>query len=242
MKLSSCWTGLCFGKKYFYFLFRIRELAIEHDLDRFYDLVDPLHEQDVYLVGDMGPYGTVHDRVLDARIVGVFDGITAYTWLDAGAQDQWRPAKKSGREIWTLVASYSRMVAGYCDEWKYWSELAADCGVNFVTPLCAGFSNRAPYESKEAYKEDWLVERTGRTSELFRKMCQKSTPIIEKSGTNVCLIDGWNEIHECSTLEPMVEHGFDYLDMVRDVFCDEPNSGWPPNVVPTRDGVRQYLA
>jgi len=58
----------------------------------------------------------------------------------------------------------------------------------------------------------------------------------------MCLIDGWNEIHECSTLEPMVEHGFDYLNVVRDVFCDEPSGGWPANVVPTRDGVRQYLA
>ena len=230
------------GKRYFYMLFRISEYAIEHGLDRLNDLVDSLHDQDVYLVGDVGPYGVYHDRPLNEKIVRVFDAISAYNWLEAGAQEHIRIVKRNGVDVWTLIAPYSQMASGYYREWRYWSELAKDCGVDFITPLCSGFSNKAAYESGAAYRENFHVERTGRTPELFRKMCLDSVGFIEKSRTNMCLIDGWNEIHESSTLEPMVEHAFDYLDVVRDVFCDEPGGGWPPNVVPTRDGVRQYLA
>jgi len=238
----SCPSYLRVGKKYFYMLFRIRKYAITHGLDKFLDLVQRIHDQDIYLVGDIGTDPYPRDRKVDEDIVSAFDAITAYNWNWAGASDKWEKAKREGSDVWLLVAPYSSLVSGYREEWAYWSELARDRGVGFITPLCAGFSNRAPYESKEAYKEDWLVERTGRTPDLFRKMCQQSIPIIERSGTNMCLIDGWNEIHECSTLEPMVEHGFDYLNVVRDVFCDEPGGGWPANVVPTREGVRQYLA
>jgi len=223
------------GKKYFYMLFRIRKYAIVHSLDKFLDLVERIHDQDIFLVGDIGCDPYPHDRRVDEDIVRAFDAVTAYNWNWAGSS--MHKGKRDGRDVWTLVAPYSSLVSGYYEEWRYWYELTRDCGVGFVTPLCAGFSNRATYDAKE---DDWLVERTGRTPELFKKMCKESVPFIEKSRTNVCLIDGWNEIHESSTLEPMVEHGFDYLDVVRDVFCIEPSDGWPLNVVPTKEGVREY--
>jgi len=227
------------GKKYFYMLFRIHDYALRHGLDRFRELVKLIHDQDLYLVGDLRPHYQ-RNREVDKQIVGSFDAISCYNWIDAGALDMWRKGSKSGHDVWTLSAPYSSMVSGYYDEWHYWSELARDCQVDFLTPLCSGFSNRAPYDAGEEYGDNWLVERTGRTPELFKRMCLQSIPFIKKSGTDMCLIDGWNEIHECSTLEPMLEHGFDYLDAVRDAFCDRPSSGWPPNVVPTADGVRLY--
>jgi len=228
------------GKKYFYMLYRFHDYALRHGLNRFHELVGLIHDQDLYVVGDVRPHYQ-RNRKVDEEIVGSFDAITCYNWPDAGALDKWRKGEENGREVWTLTAPYSSMVSGYYEEWRYWSELARDRQVDFVTPLCSGFSNRAPYEAGKQY-DHFLCDRTGRTAKLFKKMCLQSIPFIGKSGTNMCLIDGWNEIHECSTLEPMVEHGFEYLDVVRDVFCDEPTGGWPPNVVPTRDGVRQYLA
>lgn len=41
-------------------------------------------------------------------------------------------------------------------------------------------------------------------------------------------------------LEPTVDYGFDYMDIVRDAFCNKISDSWPPNLYPTEDGVREY--
>lgn len=53
-------------------------------------------------------------------------------------------------------------------------------------------------------------------------------------------ISAWNELLESYAVEPSVEYGFAYLNIIRDIFCEESPEGFPPNLVPTISGTIEY--
>lgn len=91
--------------------------------------------------------------------------------------------------------------------WKQWQGLT---GGSYWPTVMAGWDRR-PWTKDE----DAII--TGMTPELFRESLAKARGYASKD--RVVMIEAWNEWGEGSILEPSVEHGFAYLDAVRQVFC-----------------------
>ena len=80
----------------------------------------------------------------------------------------------------------------------------------------------------------------GRTPEKFRELCQACRNFCEQSGAKHVTIAPLNEWQEGSYIEPNEEYGFQMYDALRDVFCDRPAEGFPPNLLPSDVGLGPY--
>ena len=186
---------------------------------------------DIFLVGNVIE-DNYHGRD-NAALVKPFDAVTSYVIAHVLGYD-W-PKDEKGRLI--VVAPYDDMVDGYVKECRFWSSIAHRYGVKFIPPLALGFDNSVPYEKIE---EEWaLIKFYDSTPEKFKDMCKKLKEFIDPE-VKMVVIYALNEFHEGTALEPTYEYGFGYLDVLREVFCEEPPEGWPPNVYPAEDGIKIY--
>ncbi len=79
-----------------------------------------------------------------------------------------------------------------------------------------------------------------RTPEKFRSTCESCRSFCEAKGFKRIIIAPLNEWQEGSYIEPNQEFGFAMYDALRDVFCDKPAGGWPPNITPGDIGLGPY--
>ena len=185
---------------------------------------------DVYLVGYAAGTWNHNDADLYAKS---FDALSYYNMTGAGASTSWRK-DKSGYS--TLVAPYDSMPQGYANECRFWSDVAKRHRIGFIPSVCPAFSNRPFYELGI---DHWFVERPNSTPAKFKRMCELIRPYVDPE-LNRLYAEAWNEFPEDSVLEPTVENGFGYIDALRGAYCEEPAGGWPPNLYPTKDGIKEY--
>jgi hypothetical protein len=140
-----------------------------------------------------------------------FDAITLYNAGLAGGE-----------------APYDKMVSAYTSLWSQWSNAARELSVPIIPNAIPGFDDTLSYEHKT---RDWLIARTGASPSKFKQMLE-----AEKNYTDVqlkmLLITAWNEFAEGSVIEPTKENDFNFLDVLRNVFCKKPMEGYPPNIIP----------
>jgi hypothetical protein len=172
-------------------------------------------------MGDIMETWHVYNEFMTEQV----DGVTAYCVSDAGA-----PSQLNDKGQWISVGPYDLMVTGYFSECDYWSKLAESFTKGFIPPLALGMTNKMMYDMGI---DDWLFNRTDPSLESFVNMCEGIKPYIDPE-VNMVVIYAWNEFHEGSVLEPTVENGFTYLDVLREVFCEETAGGYPPNVAPKK--------
>jgi hypothetical protein len=185
---------------------------------------------DVYLVGQVAePWN--HDQA--GFYAKPFDALSYYNMVDAGASAS---VKMDKNGYPTLVAPYDSMVQGYASECKFWSAVAKKHQIGFIPSLCPAFSNRPFYETGI---DHFFFERTGSTPAKFKRMCELVKAYVDPE-LNRLYVEAWNEFPEDSVLEPTVENGFGYIDALRDAYCEQPADGWPPDLYPTKDGIKEY--
>ena len=176
---------------------------------------------DIYLIGGImdvwkGPNNELMAKQLDA--------ISCYMISDAGT-DGWKPNEKGG---YSVTGPYSTMGSGYVQYCKYWLPLINKNNVRMVPPIASGMNNQLMYDMGI---DNWLNNHTNPSPEEFKKFCIAMNDYIDPV-LNMVIIYAWNEFHEGTALEPTEEWGFSYLDALREVYCTEPESGYPPNITP----------
>jgi hypothetical protein len=123
--------------------------------------------------------------------------------------------------------SYQRLIDQGDGLWKQWRTIT---GGDYWPTVMSGWDRR-PWTKDE----DVII--TGSTPRLFGESLAKAREYVSKD--KIVMIEAWNEWGEGSALEPSIEHGFAYLDAVRNVFC--PNAGPHKDVDPKSLGLRQPI-
>ncbi len=133
-----------------------------------------------------------------------FSAFTAYSYYgtDPDSKYEW----KRGRSI-----PYEDMVAHFETMWHIYAQKKQ---LPYIVPVGSNWDDR-PRARKNA------LVITGKTPDLFEKMCRKSLNFIDTSN-NLALIEAWNEWGEGSFIEPDQEFGFAFLDRVRKVYTGAP--------------------
>lgn len=116
---------------------------------------------------------------------------------------------------------------------KYWNECLNAHDLPFLPILSTGWDERP-----RSFQDSTVV--TGRTPELFRDICEQARAFCEKNKIKRIVLGPLNEWQEGSYIEPNEEFGFRMYDAVRDVFCQKPEKGWPPNITPKEVGLGPY--
>jgi hypothetical protein len=170
----------------------------------------------LYLLACVGDAGEARRAATEG-----YDAITAYNWAGLGMTG-------SG-----LYAPFATLVDGYH---RQWGQLSEQCPLPLVVPLSGG------WDSRPWHGENNLV-RYGRTPELFRQHLVAAKRFLEarprtNAAPDVVLIEAWNEWGEGSYIEPHQEHGFGYLDAIREVFTTAPNDHL--DIVPADVGLGPY--
>ena len=106
-------------------------------------------------------------------------------------------------------ATYDHLVDQGEGLWKHWKNLTDD---RFWPTVMAGWDRRP-------WTKDQDLVRTGLTPELFKDSLQRAMNNLNSD--NILMIEAWNEWGEGSILEPDIETGFAYVDVVREVVCPE---------------------
>ncbi len=104
-------------------------------------------------------------------------------------------------------ATYEHLIAQGNEIAKQWQEITNG---EFWPTAMPGWDRRP-------WTKDQDLIRTNPTPELFGKHLRDLRQYVNKD--RIVMIEAWNEWGEGSVLEPSVEHGFAYLDQVREVFC-----------------------
>jgi len=185
---------------------------------------------EIYLIGDV--MNNSWYPGINASLSRGFDAITSYNMPDAGSKFS---ANEKGQNV--CVDSYDKLVDGYIRLWGEWLNLARKYKVKLVPPLLPGFSNKILYEG--GY-DDFLCDRKDSTQDKFRRMCEASAPYIDTE-LNTAITESWNEFQEGSVIEPTLEFGFDYIDTIREIFSSESPSNYPKNLIPTQEGIVEYI-
>ena len=94
----------------------------------------------------------------------------------------------------------------------YWGNLTTNIGIPFVPLIAPGFDN-TPYNPSDP----WIVYRD---IVLFEEMCNYSK-IYATTPFELILFFTWNDFHEGTAIEPTVEYGFQYLDVIRKVYTND---------------------
>jgi len=162
----------------------------------------------IYLIGDVmvvwhGGYAN--------EIVKDFDAITGWLISDAGAGNYWHINEDGKRE---LIAPYSLMVSGYADEHAYWLRVAKRHHVDFIPTMTRGYDNINLY--KLGF-HDFLCRRTDATPEQFREMIRLVMPYIDPN-LKLIICCSWNEYGENSHIEPTLNYGYTYLNIIKEMF------------------------
>lgn len=103
---------------------------------------------------------------------------------------------------------YTDMLTDVKKEW----ETARKLKIPYFPHVSVGWDNTPRYNKIKQ------PQARGNTPESFKKHLQEAKAFADESGVNLITINSWNEWTETSYLEPDTEHGYEYLQAVRDVF------------------------
>jgi len=92
--------------------------------------------------------------------------------------------------------------------------------------------------SSEPWHHNKALVISGRTPELFGKLCRLAREYADQTGKRIIAVGPWNEWGEGSYIEPYNQFGFQDLDQLRGAFC-EPGE-YPPNLIPSDVGLGPY--
>lgn len=141
-----------------------------------------------------------------------YSAFTAYAYYgaDMNSQYEW----KRGHSL-----PYDDMVQHFETMWKAATKTK---NLPYIVPIGSNWDDR-PRAGKNA------AVITGKTPDKFETMCRASLKYVDKSN-NLAIIEAWNEWGEGSFIEPDKEFRFAFLDRVRKVFTDAPEShtDWVP--------------
>lgn len=154
---------------------------------------------DLYLVAGGS---CIHDDYIAQCKAAGFNAVTGYNYIWTKAKIQEHMGKK------VMRGSYDDAIIGSEETWRRLQRICDAQGIDFIPPLCPGFDN-SPW--------DGSVVITGNTPAKFKQMCERAKPYT-RSRHRMLLIEAWNEWGEGSAIEPSKEWGFEYLDVVREVF------------------------
>jgi hypothetical protein len=134
-----------------------------------------------------------------------YDAVTCYNWAALGLRGE----EKRG--------PFSTLIEGYHRQWE---ALITQGRLPLMLPLSGGWDSR-PWHGETA------MVRFGRTPELFKQHLHQARAWLERPEARprllpAILIEAWNEWGEGSYIEPHQEHGFAYLDAIREVFTSAP--------------------
>ena len=135
-----------------------------------------------------------------------FSAFTAYSYYGADARSN--HALKSGFSM-----PYADMVTHFETQWKTFTRKSH---LPYIVPVGSNWDDRPRARENAAVI-------TGKTPDLFEKMCRASLTYIDKRN-NLAVIEAWNEWGEGSFIEPDQEFGFAFLDRVRKVYTDAPEA------------------
>ena len=160
------------------------------------------YNANIFVVGDVMEPNKTYD---DESFAKIFDAVSSYNMMRAGTDCV---------GVQPCVKPYDSMVSAYISSSLYWNNLTKQVNIRFIPPLTPGFSNKILYEKGI---DTWLVERTNPTPEKFQTMVNGVKQYIDSS-VNMIVVEAWNEFQESSVIEPTVENGFNYLEVVRNQF------------------------
>lgn len=123
------------------------------------------------------------------------------------------------------VFPYSQLVDEGEKVWQHWKNVT---GGAFWPTVMPGWDRRPWTKHNDVRYEN-------NTPELFGESLRRSRKYVNDQ--KIVMIEAWNEWGEGSVLEPSVEHGFAYLEQVRDIFC--PGAGKHEDVTPKMLGLRE---
>jgi hypothetical protein len=109
---------------------------------------------------------------------------------------------------------YDFMVSAYKSRTKEWSDGFKATNIRFIPNVIPGFDDSLSYRHGT---REWLVTRSGSTPEKFQMMCEAIKPYIDPNN-KMLMITAWNEFAEGSVIEPTKEHGFSYLEVIKQTF------------------------
>lgn len=123
--------------------------------------------------------------------------------------------------------SFDVMMAGAEKYWRDNIGLGGDIG--YLPMLPTGWDDRP-----RSFQNSKITH--SRTPEKFRKVCEAAREFCRRHGVRRIMVAPINEWQEGSYIEPNDEFGFGMYDAMRDVFCEKPAAGWPPNLTPESIG------
>ncbi|MBU0715675.1 MAG: glycoside hydrolase family 99-like domain-containing protein [Verrucomicrobia bacterium] len=144
--------------------------------------------------------------------------------------------KNLGRQGYNAISSYSYHGA-YIGEnhvldygnllevyWREWNRFCAEVNplsLKFIPPLSAGWDPRPRLGPAPISKRF-----CGYTPHQFKTHCALAKRLLDMRrddccSPGMCLIEAWNEWTEGSYFEPHAEHGFSFLDGLREVFAKD---------------------
>ncbi len=114
-------------------------------------------------------------------------------------------------DLWYNVGgdktSYNQYVDKYSEYWRKWSSLAKENGLQFALLILPGF-NDEPY-AKYYNKTYHCIERD---PERFRYLIQVAKNYT--TSLRIIIFYTWNDFHEGTSIEPTLEYGFTYLNLI----------------------------
>ncbi len=142
-----------------------------------------------------------------------FSAFTAYSYYGADADSKYEWKRGHSLPYEDMVKHFETM----------WQSAAQRKEPHYIVPIGSNGDDRP------RARQNALVI-TGKTPDLFEKMCRASLKHIDKRN-NLAIIEAWNEWGEGGFIEPDQEFGFAFLDRVRKVYTDAPETH--ADLVPT---------
>jgi len=170
----------------------------------------------LYLVACCGP----NKRQVEQLESEGYDALSGYNYPSAGDRGN-------------LHAPYAWMVQAYPEIWE---DIDRYAQIPYIPVTEPGWDSR-PWHGEGSRV------RTGKSPALFMRMLEEARTFVDTPGRSlpgsqkIVLIEAWNEWGEGDYIEPHREWGFDYLDAVRQVFCD---AGPHEDVAPGDVGLGPY--
>ncbi len=162
----------------------------------------------LYIVGCVG---TADRRALEVMAAEGWDASSAY---GAG----WRQPE----EVKTVGDFFCAPSEGFIEQQEQiWKAKRGYGLLPDITAAMMGWDSR-PWNETPFFWSD-------NTPEKFRDLCCRAKAMIDAGGgtgpaTNTLIFCCWNEFGEGHYIEPTRGYGFDYLDVIRDVFTDAPKA------------------
>ena len=145
---------------------------------------------DIYIVGDQ-----VFGQPTNSSALGLLDGVTNYdVYGSMGAQG---------------YAGQQKVDAYYAAQSK-WQKLANAAGAAFVPAATPGFNDKGVRDGHPAVSRK--LTKTSEPGSLFRTMLQQAASYTEPATEHMLLVTSWNEWHEDTQIEPVVEAAPTSLD------------------------------